>query len=213
MRAARFDHHDIVVQTGMVAPVVSRSTVIIPPVVVASPLSTTSGITSSSGGVSKWKAAERTDHDKAASRIMKELMEFTKDPPPDCYAGPYNPEDLFLWEATIMGPSGTVYAGGIFDLSIRIPPDYPFQPPKFWFETKVYHCNVSKNGSICMDLLKDNWSPATTIAKVLVSIGVLLQNPNPSDPMEKKIAKQYKKDRAAYDETARQWVLQYATRS
>merc|ERR1711985_146459 len=113
--------------------------------------------------------------------------------------------------ATIMGPEGSPYQGGVFFLNISFPADYPFKPPKVHFKTKIYHCNVNSEGVICLDILKSQWSPALTIQKVLLSISSLLTDPNPSDPLVPEIAQAYLKDRAKHDQTAREWVQKYAT--
>uniref|UniRef100_A0A2P2LWA2 UBC core domain-containing protein n=1 Tax=Rhizophora mucronata TaxID=61149 RepID=A0A2P2LWA2_RHIMU len=101
----------------------------------------------------------------ASKRINKELKDLQKDPPASCSAGPVQ-DDVFHWQATIMGPADSPYAGGVFLVSIHFPPDYPFKPPKVLFKTKVYHPNINSNGSICLDILKEQWSPALTVSKV-----------------------------------------------
>ena len=146
----------------------------------------------------------------ALRRINKELTDLKNDPPANCSAGPTS-SDMFDWQATIMGPEGTPYQGGIFFLRIHFPSDYPFKAPKVSFETNIYHCNVNKNGSICLDILKDQWSPALTISKVLLSITSLLSDPNPDDPLVPEIAKVYKNNRAKHDENARNATIKYAT--
>jgi len=145
----------------------------------------------------------------ALRRIQKELSDIAKDPPSTCSAGPVG-EDLFHWTSTIMGPEDSPFSGGVFFLDIHFPADYPFKPPKIVFQTKVYHPNINKNGSICLDILKDQWSPALTLSRVLLSISSLLTDPNPDDPLVPEIAHQYKTNKALYEASAREWTQRYA---
>lgn len=117
---------------------------------------------------------------------------------------------MFHWQATIMGPEESPYSGGVFFLDIHFPADYPFKPPKVHFTTRIYHCNINSNGGICLDILKDQWSPALTISKVLLSICSLLTDPNPDDPLVPDIAQLLKTDKARHDSTAREWTSKYA---
>jgi len=147
--------------------------------------------------------------DMALKRINKELIDLGRDPPSSCSAGPTG-DNMFQWQATIMGPGDSPYAGGVFFLSITFPTDYPFKPPKVSFTTKIYHPNINANGSICLDILRDQWSPALTISKVLLSICSMLTDPNPDDPLVPDIAHLYKTDRTRYEATAREWTRKYA---
>lgn len=125
-----------------------------------------------------------------------------------------------------MGPGDSPFQGGVFFLSIHFPTDYPFKPPKVNFTTRIYHPNINSNGSICLDILRDQWSPALTISKgmlqpdrfskrdltllVLLSICSMLTDPNPDDPLVPEIAHVYKTDRARYEATAREWTRKFA---
>ena len=144
-------------------------------------------------------------------RIQKELIEIKKDPPANCSAGP-EAEDLYEWQASIMGPKDSPYQGGVFWLKIHFPKDYPFKPPKVMFLTKIYHPNISSSGAICIDILKDNWSPALTISKVLLCICSLLDDPNPDDPLVPDIAELFNSDRDAYNKKAQETTMIYAMR-
>ena len=142
-------------------------------------------------------------------RITKELKEIQNDPPANCSAGPEG-DDMYEWQASIMGPKDSPYSGGVFWLKIHFPKDHPFKPPKVMFLTRIYHPNISSSGAICIDILKDNWSPALTISKVLLCICSLLDDPNPDDPLVPDIAELFNSDREAYNTKAKVMTLQFA---
>jgi ubiquitin-conjugating enzyme E2 D len=143
-------------------------------------------------------------------RLQKEYQDIYTDPPSNCSATPYA-DNIYEWTAQIYGPEDTPYAGGIFNLHILYPPNYPFKPPKVNFITKVYHPNIDSSGNICLDILKDHWSPALTISKVLLSICSLMNEPNPDDPLVPDIAKEYTTNRAQYVTNATTWTRAYAS--
>ncbi len=143
-------------------------------------------------------------------RLQKELSDIQREPPVNCSAGVAD-DDIYQWNATIFGPPDSPYAEGTFFLDIFFPKEYPFKPPKCKFKTRIYHPNISTEGSICLDILNSQWSPALTIAKVLLSICSLLDDPNPDDPLVSEIAREYKTNRGRYLEHAREWTLRYAS--
>ncbi|GAA95025.1 uncharacterized protein L969DRAFT_89413 [Mixia osmundae IAM 14324] len=109
------------------------------------------------------------------------------------------------------GPESSPYEGGIFEVDIVVPPTYPFQPLKMKFITKTYHPNVSsQSGAICLDILKDAWTPVLTLKTALVSLQSLLCSPEPNDPQDAEVAKVFLTDRKQFDDTAKYWTTVYA---
>lgn len=145
----------------------------------------------------------------AAKRIQKELAEISLEPPTNCSAGPKG-DNLYEWVSSIMGPAGSPYAGGVFFLDIHFPSDYPFKPPKVTFRTRIYHCNVNSSGQICLDILKEQWSPALSIKTAMLSLQALLSSPEPSDPQDAVVARQYMDNLAEFNAQARRWTREHA---
>ncbi|XP_068159475.1 uncharacterized protein [Drosophila tropicalis] len=145
-----------------------------------------------------------SDRCTCINRILKELDEISKHPPPNCGAESYK-DDICRWKAFVKGPPGTAYEGGNFKLDIRFPKSYPVR-----FTTRIYHCNVDSRGVICLDVLNERWSPVMTIAMLLLSIWVLIGECNPNDPLVPVIADHYKSNRKEHDKVARTWTLRYA---
>jgi ubiquitin-conjugating enzyme (huntingtin interacting protein 2) len=72
------------------------------------------------------------------------------------------------------------------------------------FDTKIWHPNISSvTGAICLDILKNEWTPALTIRTALISLQALLCAPEPNDPQDAEVAKQYKTNRKLFETTAR----------
>jgi ubiquitin-conjugating enzyme E2 D/E len=146
----------------------------------------------------------------SAKRVLKELKDLEKNPLVNCKAGPISDSDIMVWQAEIIGPDDTPYQGGRFKLKIVFPSEYPFKAPKVQFTTRIYHPNINSGGAICLDILKEQWSPVLTIGKVLLSVSSLLSDPNPNDPLVPEIAELYNKNRDKYEKTAKLWTDKYA---
>ncbi len=119
-------------------------------------------------------------------------------------------EDITHWNATMKGPSGSPFEDGNFSLDIVFPAEFPFKPPIVKFFNKMYHPNINASGAICLDILKDQWSPALSVFKVLLSISSLLADPNPNDPLSPEVASVYKTNKELYIKTAKEWTKIYA---
>ena len=112
------------------------------------------------------------------SRLQTELMQLMTSPAPGVSAFPSADGNLMSWRATIDGPDDTPYAGLTFKLSFAFPANYPYAPPTVLFKTPIYHPNVDFSGRICLDILKDKWTPAYNTQTVLLSLQSLLGEPN-----------------------------------
>ena len=142
-------------------------------------------------------------------RILKEVSQLLSNPPPGIKASIKDNNFLHVF-VEIDGSSETVYEGGKYKIEVYFPNEYPMVPPKCLFRTKIYHPNIDKLGRICLGILKDKWSPALLVSKVLISLQVLMSSPNLEDPLEVEIAKHFQNDLEGAQMKAREWNFQFA---
>merc|ERR1712078_978212 len=142
-------------------------------------------------------------------RIIKETQRLMSEPAPGISASP-SETNLRYFNVMILGPVQSPYEGGEAKLELFLPEEYPMAAPKVRFLTKIYHPNIDKLGRICLDILKDKWSPALQIRTVLLSIQALLSSPNPDDPLDETVARHWKENENAAISTAKEWARMYA---
>jgi ubiquitin-conjugating enzyme E2 N len=135
-----------------------------------------------------------------------------RDPVPGITAKPAD-DNLRYFTVTLEGPAQTPYEGGVFKLELFLPDGYPMVAPKVRFLTRIYHPNIDKVGRICLDVLKDKWSPALQIRHVLLSIMALMSTPAPDDPLANDVAEVWKADQAKALSIAAEWTKLYAKRA
>ncbi|KAI1430020.1 ubiquitin-conjugating enzyme [Xylaria sp. FL1777] len=129
----------------------------------------------------------------AAKRLIRELAVWEKEAPAETgieRLGPVNEDELLRWEAVINGRGvGAGYDEGRWLLSIDIPPTYPLAPPKMAFRTQIVHANVAlKTGEICLDLLKEAWTPAYSVLECVRAVRLLLSCPGVDSPLNVDVA-------------------------
>ncbi|CAH0391214.1 unnamed protein product [Bemisia tabaci] len=144
-----------------------------------------------------------------SNRLRNELKTLTSEPPEGIEAMPLD-SNYCHWQATITGPVGSPYEGGIFYLYVLVPYGYPMSPPIVRFLTKIFHPNISRHGDVGLDSITHNWSLALTLSKVLISVQSLLTDPFCQVCMESDIGKLYLNNREVFEDIARTWTWKYA---
>lgn len=142
-------------------------------------------------------------------RIVKETQRLNSEPVPGITAVPHS-DNLRYFDVTLDGPIDTPYEGGVFKLELFLPQDYPMEAPRLRFLTRIYHPNIDRLGRICLDILKERWSPAQQIRTTLLSVQALLSAPNPDDPLANDVASEWKDNQAKAIATAKEWTQKFA---
>lgn len=110
------------------------------------------------------------------------------------------------------GPEDTPYAGGMYKVRFEVGADYPFKAPKVTFLTPIYHPNINDRGTICLDILKDQWTPALCFTELCMSISALLCAPNGNDPLAAELGNLYNTNRKKFNTNATEHTKKNAVR-
>ncbi|KAI7694331.1 Ubiquitin-conjugating enzyme E2 1 [Sarcoptes scabiei] len=134
----------------------------------------------------------------ARRRLMRDFKRLQEDPPAGVSGAPTD-NNIMLWNAVIFGPRDTPFEDGTFKLTLEFTEEYPNKPPTVRFMSKMFHPNVYADGSICLDILQNRWSPTYDVSAILTSIQSLLDEPNPNSPANSLAAQLYQENRREYE--------------
>lgn len=141
----------------------------------------------------------------ARRRLMRDFKKLQEDPPAGISGTP-SEGDIMQWNAVIFGPHDTPFEDGTFKLSMNFSEEYPNKPPLVKFVSKMFHPNIYADGSICLDILQNRWSPTYDVSAVLTSIQSLLDEPNPNSPANSQAAQLYQENKREYEKHVRATV-------
>ncbi|XP_009601190.2 ubiquitin-conjugating enzyme E2 2 [Nicotiana tabacum] len=143
----------------------------------------------------------------ARKRLMRDFKRLQQDPPAGISGAPQD-NNIMLWNAVIFGPDDTPWDGGTFKLTLQFSEDYPNKPPTVRFVSRMFHPNIYADGSICLDILQNQWSPIYDVAAILTSIQSLLCDPNPNSPANSEAARMFSENKRDYNRRVREVVEQ-----
>mmetsp|Transcript_25622 Transcript_25622/g.39945 ORF Transcript_25622/g.39945 Transcript_25622/m.39945 type:complete len:158 (-) Transcript_25622:175-648(-) len=139
----------------------------------------------------------------AVLRLSSDYKAISLEPLEGASASPKADDNLFLWQACIFGPPDTAWDGGVFNLTLIFTDNYPAAPPVVKFNTPVFHPNVYSDGTLCLDIIQDKWSPAYSVSTILTSVQSLFNDPNPNSPANPEAAKLYVTNKKEYNKKVR----------
>uniref|UniRef100_A0A8C2FNN1 E2 ubiquitin-conjugating enzyme n=1 Tax=Cyprinus carpio TaxID=7962 RepID=A0A8C2FNN1_CYPCA len=127
----------------------------------------------------------------ARRRLMRDFKRLQEDPPAGVSGAP-SENNIMVWNAS-------VFVIGTFKLTVEFTEEYPNKPPTVRFISKMFHPNVYADGSICLDILQNRWSPTYDVSSILTSIQSLLDEPNPNSPANSQAAQLYQENKREYE--------------
>uniref|UniRef100_A0A2K5LU15 Ubiquitin conjugating enzyme E2 B n=1 Tax=Cercocebus atys TaxID=9531 RepID=A0A2K5LU15_CERAT len=124
----------------------------------------------------------------ARRRLMRDFKRLQEDPPVGVSGAP-SENNIMQWNAVIFGPEGTPFEDGkSYSLLIEFSEEYPNKTT-----------NLYADGSICLDILQNRWSPTYDVSSILTSIQSLLDEPNPNSPANSQAAQLYQENKREYE--------------
>jgi len=110
-----------------------------------------------------------------------------------------NSEDALDIQAVIEGPAQTPYEGGAYRVKLCLGAEFPMQPPRAFFLTRIFHPNIAASGDVCVNTLKRDWDPQNwSIGHILQVVRCLLIVPFPESSLNEEAGRLFMESYAEY---------------
>ena len=143
----------------------------------------------------------------AIRRLLRDLRVLENDPASDYYLAQPSEDNLYHWRGFIYPKEDSLYFGTTLSFKMDFTNDYPNKPPLVIFPPGIlFHPNVYEDGKICVDILQDKWTAQFDVRAIILSLILLLNEPNPDSPANKQAAVLFISDRSKFDEKVRETI-------
>jgi ubiquitin-conjugating enzyme E2 G1 len=145
---------------------------------------------------------------QAIRHIMARFKEYNKDPIDGFFCEPT--ENALKWKFLLIGPNNTPFESEMLHGFIIFPQVFPNEPPVIQFTSKMFHPNIYDDGRVCMSILHDSrvdnfydkaeekWLPVHTIQSIVLSMLLIIQDPNLESPANIAAAKLMRDNKKLY---------------
>ena len=114
-----------------------------------------------------------------------------------------NKNNIMDFDIEYTPDASSFWYGGKYLFSFHFPDDYPISGPKVMCKTKIYHPNIDYDGNVCLNMLKDDWTPAYTVVSCAAGVYYLFVEPNPNDPLNHEVAKIMRENKDQFKENVK----------
>lgn len=106
-------------------------------------------------------------------------------------------------------PVQGIWQGGNFDFDFTIPDDFPFTRPAVKCLTRIWHPNIEETGAVCLNILRDNYTPVLELSMLVAGLQYLFSEPNPHSPLNKEASEEYISNLPRFKIKAKEYMALY----
>lgn len=118
-------------------------------------------------------------------------------------------EDDIMKFVVRVSPEQGIWRCGKFDFQFVIPNGFPFDRPLVTCMTRIWHPNIEETGAVCLNILRDSYTPVMSILQLAIGLQFLFTDPNPASPLNQEASSQLEVDPEGFEKKAKEYIRLY----